>query len=120
MATSSIRYGKRNVFVNDSQLGDWIKAMTETFDDLNAQNIDIEWLLLECDQWCEIYENFPPGLKDIELDEVLFDDNRKEIFIDLLKKVKRKVGNKDYNLEVAKDISSKLLFNLFEINQNDK
>jgi len=115
MATSSIRNENKNIFVNDSQLGDWIKAITDTFDNLIAQDVDIKWLLLECDQWCEIYENFPPGLKDIELDNVLSDNDRKALFISLLETVINKADSKGYDLPVAKEISSKLLKELFGV-----
>ncbi|MET1257329.1 hypothetical protein [Aliikangiella maris] len=115
MATSSIRYGSNDVFVKDHEIGDWIKAMTDQFDHLISSGKDVEWLLVECNRWCEIYENYPPGLKDIEFDDVLAVDseNRIDEIVGVLNSVLKQTTSNGYELEIAKNISSKILSDLF-------
>jgi hypothetical protein len=115
MATSSIRYGLNDVFVKDHELNDWIKAITDQFDQLIASGKDIEWLLKECNRWCEIYENYPPGLKDIEFDDALAVDseNRKDEIVNVLNSVLNQSTTNNYDLEIAKNICSKILNELF-------
>jgi hypothetical protein len=116
MATSSIRLGDNDVFVFDHDIGEWIKAMTDQFDELIIEGKDIEWLLVECNRWCEVFENYPPGLKDIELDDVLSVDAeaRKKELIYALNKITTLQSSEGYNLVAAKKISIKVLRELLD------
>lgn len=113
MATSAVRFSGNNVFVKDSDLGDWIQALTVQFQELIESGEDIEWLLVSCNEWCDIYENLPPGLKDIELDEVLSDEGRKLLFKQLLESTESLASGEGFDLVAAKEVSGKLLKGLF-------
>jgi len=108
MATSAIRYAGGEIYIRDNELGDWIQAITTQFQKYITNGQDIEWLLVACNDWCDVYENLPPGLKDIELDEVLDGEKRKEIFFDLLASVLSLPIGEGFDLEVAKKISLKI------------
>lgn len=113
MATSAMRFSGNNVFIKDSDLGDWIQAITAQFQELITSGEDVEWLLLSCNEWCDIYENLPPGLKDIELDEVLRIESRRLLFKSLLESTKSLERGEGFDLVVAKRVSGKILEELF-------
>jgi hypothetical protein len=113
MANSAVRFSENEIFVQDSDLGDWIQAVTVQLRDLIESGEDIEWLLLACHEWCDIYENLPPGLKDIELDGVLRDGDRTSLFVKLLEATKNLKPGEGFDLVVAKRVSLKMLEELF-------
>ena len=113
MATSAVRFSGNDVFVRDSDLGDWIQAVTVQFQELIESSEDVEWLLISCNEWCDIYENLPPGLKDIELDEILRGEGRKLLFKSLLESTERLKSGEGFDLEVAKEVSRRILKGLF-------
>jgi hypothetical protein len=113
MATSAVRFSGNDVFIKDSELGDWIQAITVQFEEMIERDEDVEWLLVSCNEWCDIYENLPPGLKDIELDNVLSDEDRKLLFKQLLESTKSLESGDGFDLVAAKRVSKKILKELF-------
>lgn len=85
VATSSIRYADKDVYVNDGALGRFIQAFSDQCAKLIHRHPDeISALLEACQQWTDDYENMPPGLKDIELDVLLDSNNVRHVFEDVL------------------------------------
>jgi hypothetical protein len=113
MATSAVRFSGNNVFIKDSDLGDWLQAVTVKFKELIESGEDVEWLLESCHEWCDTYENLPPGLKDIELDEILRDEGKKLLFERLLVSMESLDFGEGFDLVVAKEVSEKILKGLF-------
>ncbi|MCG8581079.1 MAG: hypothetical protein MI866_14260 [Bacteroidales bacterium] len=113
MATSAVRFSGNDVFIADSDLGDWLQAVTVQFKQLIENGEDVELLLEACHEWCDTYENLPPGLKDIELDEVLRDEGKKLLFKRLLESTKGLESGEGFDLVVAKEVSGKILKGLF-------
>ncbi|MGI9278034.1 MAG: hypothetical protein ACR2PX_00130 [Endozoicomonas sp.] len=112
MATSAVRFSGNHVFIKDSDLENWLQAITVQFQELIESGEDVEWLLVSCKKWCDIYENLPPGLKDIELDEVLRDEGRKLLFKRLLE-LTESLESEEGGGVVAKGVSGKILKGLF-------
>src|SRR5688500_17162910 len=107
MATSSIRFKDLDVFIKDNYLGEIIKIITSGVNDLiSERHKDAEWLLEACGRWSDDYENMPPGLKDIELDEWLISNERLTIFKLLIEKIYinflNNTGNKVMEKELKK------------------
>lgn len=115
MAASAVRFSGNEIYVQDTDLGDWIQALTVQFQEFIETGEDIEWLLLACSNWCDIYENLPPGLKDIELDEMLRDERRKLLFVRLLTATKTLTTGEGFDLGAAKEVSRKVLRELFSV-----
>lgn len=113
MATSAVRFSGNSVFIRDSDLGNWIQALTIQFQEIIENGEDIEWLLVSCNEWCDIYENLPPGLKDIELDKTLKDDAKELFFKGLLQSFEQLAPDEGEDLVVAKEVSRRLLKGLF-------
>lgn len=85
MTTSGIRFSKNFTFLNDSDIRKLIKSLINqnlTKNDLHYA--DAAWMLSIFEKLIDDHENAPPGLRDIELDEILTDDNKIKLFKDLL------------------------------------
>ncbi|WP_143129216.1 hypothetical protein [Variovorax sp. PDC80] len=88
MATSAIRFGLIYVHVRDSRLGELLKAIAYWMPvEISTDGRNLEWLAHAIGAWCEDYENMPPGLKDVELDQWLSDGAREQTFLQYLRHV---------------------------------
>ena len=59
------------------------------------------WLIEAMNKWWSDFEDMPPGLKDIELDEWVVNDERKKDFEDILK-ISLENVDKELTIEVMK------------------
>ncbi len=85
MAISSIRFGKNSIFLKDSDIRHSIQIIIEHQLARNGlYNAETAWMLSVFEKLVDDHENAPPGLRDIELDEILTDDNKIQLFKNLL------------------------------------
>jgi len=109
VTTSAIRYGDGVIFIKDSELREFLKAIAV---DLSARP-DIAWLIEVCNSWMDDHENLPPGLRDIELDDSLTDDAKKSSFRNYLSVLlTAESGAEIYDLKVARGVIEKILSKL--------
>jgi hypothetical protein len=88
MATSAIRFGTRSIYIRDSELGEVLKALTFSLPEaVRLQSPRLDWLVEALKEWCTDYEELPPGLKDVELDDCLTDDTRIDSFKGYVKEI---------------------------------
>lgn len=85
MAHSAIRYQNNTQYIQDALLGGVLKYIFIAADRKVSENpCRYGWLLEAINKWWGDFEDMPPGLKDIELDVWLFNEERMEIFREIL------------------------------------
>ncbi|OWR31285.1 hypothetical protein CDO73_07745 [Saccharibacillus sp. O23] len=85
MAYSAIRYQKNTCYIQDSLLGEVLKSIFIEVDNKVSSSSDkYGWLMQALNRWWGDFEDFPPGLKDIELDEWLVDAEKRSVFEEIL------------------------------------
>lgn len=109
MTTSAIRYGDGVIFIKDSELREFLKAITVN---LSACS-DVVWLIEVCNGWMDDHENLPPGLRDIELDDALTDAARKSSFRNYLSALMTAESDEEaYDLKVACGVIERIISKL--------
>lgn len=114
MATSAIRFGDNSIFVRDSELREFIKAVAcKLSAEAASKAKDIDWLIGVCACWVDDHENMPPGLRDIELDDALATAGRMSSFKDYLNCLATaESADEAYDAEVARAVVIKILTEL--------
>lgn len=110
MTTSAIRLDSGVVFVKDADLREFIKGVAIGL----STRSDLFWLVDACDNWVSDHEDMPPGLRDIELDDLLVDTSKRLIFREFLESLagcdlENDIYDKQAFAMVAERINSKLL-----------
>ncbi|ROU07770.1 hypothetical protein [Lysobacter enzymogenes] len=115
MTTSAIRFNGHSVFVADAELREWIKALAWSLPSFvsGEAGSDGAWLLQACNEWINDHENLPPGLRDIELDEVLSTTERVDDFRGyLLSLPDSEAGGHGYDAKTAHSVVGKVVHEL--------
>lgn len=72
MTTSALRFRGEALHVEDGELRELLKAVAYHLPDHAHDNpATAVWLVEACASWMDTHEDFPPGLRDLELDDVL-------------------------------------------------
>lgn len=102
MAHSAIRYQNNTEYIQDTLLGGALRGIFITIDKKMSENPRrYGWLIEAMNKWWSDFEDMPPGLKDIELDEWVVNDERKKDFEDILK-ISLENVDKELTIEVMK------------------
>jgi hypothetical protein len=81
MSQSAIRYNGHTAYVKDEDLREFLKLLSfHLADVLRDQQNESNWIATAIMGWMEDHEGLPPGLRDIELDEVLADAGKVDTF----------------------------------------
>ncbi|CAH1203453.1 hypothetical protein PAECIP111893_01971 [Paenibacillus plantiphilus] len=106
MAHSAIRYKDNTRYIQDSLLGGVLRAIFEVTDSkVTDSPIKFGWLLEAIHEWWSDFEDMPPGLKDIELDKWLIDDEKKTDLEEILSIAQDNVDTEIYP-EITKFIEA--------------
>ena len=70
---------------------------------------EISTVLLACQRWSDDYDEMPPGLKDIELDELIDGGNVQRVFEAVLHSVVRLKEEDDLGNKASSEIARKIL-----------
>lgn len=109
MATSAIGFEGEVMFVRDTALREFIKAVVFHLPEKIINNPEMGWLAQACFTWVDDHENMPPGLKDIELDEWLSVPQRKKAFREYLQWLKfAPPPGAEYDLDVVVGVVDEL------------
>lgn len=102
MAHSAIRYQNNTQYIQDALLGGALRCIFIAIDSKVSDNPSkYGWLLQAMNKWWSDFEDLPPGLKDVELDEWLVNSERKADFEEILNLSLENV-NKELVIEVMK------------------
>jgi hypothetical protein len=81
MSQSAIRYRDGAAYIKDEDLREFLKLLSFHLGDaLHDQKDSFNWIAVAVTGWMNDHEELPPGLRDIELDEVLNEPNMKNVF----------------------------------------
>jgi hypothetical protein len=96
LSNSAVRYEGTTRYLKDHELGHLLAECSKLIASIIEDGSDdYEWLALAIEQWWNDYENMPPGLKDIELDDVLISSNRKKQFKKFLDDLVNQISDKN-------------------------
>lgn len=111
MTTSALRFRGESLFVEDRELREFLKAVAYHLQDYPPHDsATADWLMEACASWMDTHEDFPPGLRDLELDEVLTTPARLTGFADYLCWLERSAPpNHAYDAETARRVLQRLL-----------
>lgn len=111
MTTSAIRFRGEAIDVADPELRELIKAIAyHSSDDAPDSPVAADWLLEACADWMDTHEDFPPGLRDLELDEVLTTPERLTALADFLRWLTRRAPPSDtYDATRARRVVERIL-----------
>ena len=85
VAHSAIRYQNNTQYIQDALLGEALRCILIAIDSKVSENPSkYGWLLQAMNKWWSDFEDLPPGLKDVELDEWLVNAERKADFEEVL------------------------------------
>lgn len=84
MPQSAIRYAGRSAYVKDEKLRGFLCLICLHLQDVVTKPDDVEWITYALMDWVDDHESLPPGLRDIELDEVLTESSRVDCFVQVL------------------------------------
>lgn len=102
MAHSAIRYQNNTQYIQDALLGGALRCIFIAIDGKVSENASkYGWLLQAMNKWWSDFEDLPPGLKDVELDEWLVNSERKADFEEILDLSLENVNN-ELLIEVMK------------------
>ncbi len=72
MAHSAVVYRDKTIFIKDGALNEFVMAMAcFILKQSENRNVNDIRTVSECRKWVEDQEGMPPGLKDVELDDLL-------------------------------------------------
>lgn len=112
MSNSAIRYKGKTRYIGDKELGAVLSAISKDLSGKLSNELGKwEWLAAACEAWWDDYENMPPGLKDVELDDYLTDQNREHLFAELLNEVEMHISEDVLKEEIDKFRSVVILEN---------
>lgn len=95
-------YQNNTQYIQDALLGGALRCIFIAIDSKVSENPSkYGWLLQAMNKWWSDFEDFPPGLKDVELDEWLVDSERKADFEEILNLSHENVNNELF-IEVMK------------------
>lgn len=110
MATSSIRFADKDIFLSDEKIGLFIQAVTNKCEELIQQHPEqVAALLGACNQWSDDYEQMPPGLKDIELDPLLATEDVRVVFETVLRSILDETNESHMGDNVPSQVSERIL-----------
>lgn len=114
MSQSAIRYKGHAAYIKDEDLREFLKLLSFHLGDaLRDQKNDSNWLAIAIMGWMDDHEDLPPGLRDIELDEVLADAEKIDVFIYFLNNLlKLPIDDGPYNRTRAVLVVSRVLSEL--------
>lgn len=102
MAHSAVRYQNNTEYIQDALLGGALRAIFIAIDSKVLENPSkYGWLLQAMNKWWSDFEDLPPGLKDVELDEWLVNSEREAVFEEILDLSLENVNN-ELIIEVMK------------------
>ena len=85
MTTSAIRFRAESIEVADTELREFIKAAAHHLADHDRDRAGAAgWLVEACAGRMDVQDGFPPGLRDLELDEVITTPERFRALADYL------------------------------------
>jgi hypothetical protein len=111
MTTSAIRFHGESIYVADPELRALIKAVAYHLADYARDNPGAAyWLVGACHGWMDEHEDSPPGLRDLELDEVLTTPERLTGLADYLSWLHRMAPPSDaYDAQTARRVIERVL-----------
>jgi hypothetical protein len=111
MTTSALRFRGESLYVEDPELREFLKAVAYHLQDYPPHDsATVDWLVEACASWMDTHEDFPPGLRDLELDEVLTTPERLEGFGDYLSWLQRITPPSDtYDAQTAHRVMERVL-----------
>ena len=97
MTNSEFLYKGNARNLKDSVIGRFI-------DELAARLNDSEegWLRFACKQWTEDWKTMPPGCKDIDLDTVIVDDEKKHTFEKKVREIQSLISEESIKGEIGR------------------
>ncbi|KOR87848.1 hypothetical protein [Paenibacillus solani] len=94
MAHSAIRYQNKTQYIQDALLGGALRSIFIAINNKVSENPSkYGWLLNAMNKWWGDFEELPPGLKDVDLDEWLVNSERKTDFEEILDLSLQNVNN---------------------------
>jgi hypothetical protein len=75
MSNSEFIFKGKSRNLKDSIIGRFLDELS-----VHLGHLDYPWLKSACEQWQEDWKTMPPGCKDIELDAVITDSDKKRVF----------------------------------------
>lgn len=110
LATSSIRFSDKDFFAKDREIGAFVRAVTDECSKMRGSNPEAaEQLLNECLRWSDDFEQMPPGLKDIELDGLLENEDSRSLFESVLRSIAEVQGEANGQGRQVAALSNKIL-----------
>lgn len=97
MATSGIHFGEGVVLVRDWDISQFIRAVAIHCEEYLKRESTAGWLLDACLAWMDDFDSSAPGVRDMELDEALAEIQRKTMFVDYLRWLKKQDASDKYD-----------------------
>lgn len=95
MSNSEFIFKGKSRNLKDSVIGRFLDALEE-----HLSQSELPWLKEACNQWQEDWKTMPPGCKDIDLDAVITDSNKKRIFEQEVREVQALIGEASIKQEL--------------------
>ena len=114
MSQSAIRYKGHSTYVKDEDLREFLKFLSfHLADTLRDQQNGLSWIADAIMVWMDDHEGLPPGLRDIELDEILAHADKVDAFSYFLNELlKPPIGEGPYNKVRAALVVKRVLSDL--------
>jgi hypothetical protein len=80
MSQSAIRYKGHSTYIKDEDLREFLKLLSFHLEDVMRDQNDLNWIADAIREWMDDHEGLPPGLRDIELDDVITGPVRVDAF----------------------------------------
>lgn len=111
MTSSALRFRDESIHVEDPALREFLKAVAHHLPQWARDNAaTADWLVEACASWMDDHENSAPGLRDLELDDVLTGPERLAGFADYLRWLARNAPpTQAYNAETARRVIHRIL-----------
>lgn len=79
MPQSAIRYKGHAAYIKDEDLREFLKFLSFHLEDALRDGNGLNWIADATRGWMDDHEGLPPGLRDIELDEVVTGPDRADV-----------------------------------------
>ena len=111
MTTSAIRFHAESLDVEDRALRELIKAVAYHLSEYAHHDAaTADWLVNVCAGWMDAHEAFPPGLRDLELNDLLTTPERLAGLADYLRWLARSAPPSDrYDAQTAGRVIDRVL-----------
>ncbi len=95
MSNSEFLFKGKSRNLKDSVIGRFLDELAE-----HISLSDYPWLKHACNRWQEDWKTMPPGCKDIDLDAVIIDSNRRHIFEEKVREIQESISERSIEQEL--------------------